>query len=85
MLGKLSFFGQGAKTRLNPLSSQLPNVNPETGESDKAVPYKVLMKFRIGLDPTHKMKPCVGCNAVPHGNGTVTVGDWVYIKKMVMV
>ena len=63
-------------------SLQLPNVNPETGERDKAVPYKVLMKFRIGLDPTQKMKPCVGCNAVPYGNGTVKVGDWVNVKKM---
>jgi len=63
----------------------LPNVNPETGESDKAVPYKVLMKFRVGLDPIHKMKPCVGCNAVPHGNGTVNVGDRVYVKKMIMI
>ncbi|KIM47725.1 hypothetical protein M413DRAFT_439401 [Hebeloma cylindrosporum] len=63
----------------------LPNVNPETGERDKAVPYKVLMKFRIGLDPTHRMKPCVGCNAVPYGNGTVKVGDWVHIKKMMTI
>jgi hypothetical protein len=61
----------------------LPNVSPETGERDKAVPYKVLMKFRTGLDPTHKMTPCVGCNAVPSGNGTVNVGDLVYIKKMI--
>ncbi|KAF9486556.1 hypothetical protein BDN70DRAFT_870140 [Pholiota conissans] len=61
----------------------LPNVSPETGVRDNAVPYKVLMKFRIGLDPVEKMKPCVGCNAVPSGNGSVKVGDWVYVKKMI--
>jgi len=61
----------------------LPNVSPETGERDNAVPYKVLMKFRTGLDPAQKMKPCVGCNAVPSADGTVKVGDWVYVKKMI--
>ncbi|KAH9486404.1 Mitochondrial amidoxime-reducing component 1 [Psilocybe cubensis] len=61
----------------------LPNVSPETGERDKAVPYKVIMKFRTGLDPQQKMKPCVGCNAVPNGLGTVKVGDWVYVKKLI--
>ncbi|KAF8913229.1 hypothetical protein CPB84DRAFT_1820649 [Gymnopilus junonius] len=61
----------------------LPNVSPETGVRDQAVPYKVLMKFRTGLDPTAKMKPCVGCNAVPNGSGVVSVGDRVYIKKMI--
>lgn len=62
---------------------QLPNVNPETGERDNAVPYKVLMKFRTGIDPTHKMKPCVGCNGVPASDGLVKVGDLVYVKKMI--
>jgi len=61
----------------------LPNVSPDTGERDKAVPYKVLMKFRMGLDPKHKMKPCVGSNAVPEREGTVSVGDIVYVKKMI--
>ncbi|EAU92323.1 hypothetical protein CC1G_00542 [Coprinopsis cinerea okayama7 len=60
----------------------LPNVSPETGERDAAVPYKVLMKFRTGLDPKQKLKPCVGCNAVPGGNGVVSVGDWVFVKKV---
>jgi len=41
------------------------------------------MKFRTGLDPKHKSKPCVGCNAVPSGSGVVKVGDVVYVKKMV--
>lgn len=67
----------------NFFASQLPNVSPETGERDQAVPYKVLMKFRTGLDPTQKMKPCVGCNAVPRGSGVVKVGDSLHIKKMI--
>jgi len=61
----------------------LPNVSPQTGERDKAVPFKALMKFRTGLDPTYKLKPCVGCNGVPAGDGVITVGNWVYIKKMI--
>lgn len=61
---------------------KLPNVSPETGVRDNAVPFKVLMKFRTGIDPNHKLKPCVGCNAVPSASGTVKVGDWVYVKKM---
>ncbi|KAH6917093.1 hypothetical protein BKA70DRAFT_1251338 [Coprinopsis sp. MPI-PUGE-AT-0042] len=59
----------------------LPNVSPESGVRDAAVPYKVLMKFRTGLDPTHKMKPCVGCNGVPDRAGVIKVGDKVYVKK----
>ncbi|KAF8641062.1 hypothetical protein AX17_000706 [Amanita inopinata Kibby_2008] len=61
----------------------LPNVGPETGQRDKAVPYKVLMKFRTGLDPEEMMKPCVGCNAVPAGNGVVNVGDLVHVRKTI--
>jgi hypothetical protein len=49
---------------------------------DAAVPYKVIMKFRKGIDPVEKMKPCVGCNAVPQASGTIKVGDDVYVKKM---
>ncbi|KAJ7754998.1 hypothetical protein DFH07DRAFT_822496 [Mycena maculata] len=55
----------------------LPNVSPDTGERDKAVPYKTLMKFRTGFDPQDKMKPCVGCNGVPSANGEIRVGDCV--------
>jgi len=62
---------------------QLPNVNPETGEADKSVPFKVLMTFRTGLDPVHKRKPCVGCNAVSAEDGVVNVGDVVFVKRMV--
>jgi len=53
----------------------LPNISPETGERDKAVPYKTLMKFRTGFDPQDKMKPCVGRNGVPLGVGEIRVGD----------
>ncbi|KAJ3985723.1 hypothetical protein F5890DRAFT_1408843 [Lentinula detonsa] len=61
----------------------LPNVCPETGVRDKAVPYKVLMKFRIGLDRRNKMKPCVGCNGVPLGNGMIKVGDTVNVRRII--
>ncbi|KAJ7155932.1 MOSC N-terminal beta barrel domain-containing protein [Mycena crocata] len=55
----------------------LPNVDPEKGERDKAVPYKTLMKFRKGFDPQNKMKACLGCNGVPLGVGWCEVGDAV--------
>jgi len=58
----------------------LPNVSPETGVRDKAVPYKVLMKHRIGVDPLAKMKPCVGVNGVPSASGVLNVGDWVEVR-----
>jgi len=60
----------------------LPNIDPETGVKDAAVPYKVIMKFRTGIEPVLKLKPCLGCNGVPWGSGTVNVGDDVYVKKM---
>jgi uncharacterized protein YcbX len=78
-----NLFLEDVRTSINRIIVQLPNVSPETGIRDNAVPYKVLMKFRAGLDPTEKMKPCLGCNGVPSGNGGVNVGDWVYVKKMI--
>ncbi|KAH8831667.1 MOSC N-terminal beta barrel domain-containing protein [Flagelloscypha sp. PMI_526] len=60
----------------------LPNVSPETGIPDKAVPFKVLAKFRIGVDPLNKYKPCLGDNACPLGNGVVRVGDIVRVTKL---
>ncbi|KAJ7665432.1 MOSC N-terminal beta barrel domain-containing protein [Mycena polygramma] len=54
----------------------LPNVSPETGVADKAVPYKTLMKFRR-VDPENKMKACLGNHGCPLGVGVVTVGDAV--------
>ena len=59
---------------------QVLNVNPDNGERDRAVPYKVLMKFRSGLNTKGKLAPFVGCNAVPAGEGIVRVGDVVHIK-----
>ena len=64
---------------------QLPNVCTETGIRDNAVPYKVLMKFRTGMDPQGKMKPYLGCNGVPSGEGVLRVGDVVSVTKMTSV
>lgn len=63
--------------------SQLPNVSPETGIRDKAVPFKVMMKHRIGVDPLAKLKPCMGVNAAPKGSGVYRVGDWVDVRRFV--
>ena len=52
-----------------------------TGVRDPAIPYKVLMKFRVGKDPAQMSKPCFGCNGVPLGTGTVRVGDFVHVKE----
>ncbi|KAJ9115884.1 hypothetical protein QFC22_005027 [Naganishia vaughanmartiniae] len=61
---------------------QLPNVNPETAEADKAVPYKVLAKYRR-VDPAQKFTPIFGVNAVPQQSyGTIHVGDRVRVKQM---
>ena len=61
---------------------QLPNIDPSTGVRDEAVPYKVIMKFRRGLDPARSGVPCVGSNGIFTGEGVVRVGDWVHIRKM---
>lgn len=60
----------------------LPNVDPDTGVRDAAVPYKVLMKFRTGKDPARLSKPCFGCNGVPSGSGVVRVGDPVTVVRI---
>lgn len=57
----------------------LPNVHPETGVRDKAVPLKVLMKHRRGLDPGQPRLPCMGCNGIFTANGVVKVGDWIHV------
>ncbi|KAG2136504.1 uncharacterized protein EDB93DRAFT_1242371 [Suillus bovinus] len=59
----------------------LPNVHPETGIRDKAVPLKILMKHRRGLDPGRPRLPCMGCNGVFTANGVVKVGDWIHVRK----
>lgn len=60
---------------------QFPNVDISTGVPDKAVPYKMLMKFRAGLVPQEKYKPCVGCNTIPQGSGVLHVGDVLTVAK----
>lgn len=60
----------------------LPNVHPETGVRDKAVPLKVLMKHRRGLDPARPSLSCMGCNGILTANGVVKVGDWIHVRKM---
>lgn len=62
--------------------SQLPNVDPATGVRDDAVPFKVMMKFRRGLNPAYASAPCVGCNGVFTGEGVIRVGDWVHVRQM---
>ncbi|KAL5494819.1 hypothetical protein ACEPAI_281 [Sanghuangporus weigelae] len=61
----------------------LPNVDPETGVRDKAVPYKVLMQFRTGLNPQRPGKSCFGCNGVPDGRGVIRVGDSITVVKII--
>jgi len=61
----------------------LPNVDVKSGVRDAAVPYKVIMKFRTGIDPENMNKPCFGCNGVPGGNGVVRVGDLVTTRDWV--
>jgi hypothetical protein len=62
---------------------QLPNVDTETGVRDKAVPYKVLMKFRTGINMKNRMKPCLGRNGASSGPGVMRVGDQVKVLKLV--
>ncbi|KAF7798513.1 hypothetical protein EIP86_009734 [Pleurotus ostreatoroseus] len=60
----------------------LPNVDPKSGVRDAAVPYKVLMQFRTGVDRANMSKPCFGCNGVPEGDGTIQVGDTATIMQL---
>ncbi|KIY73375.1 hypothetical protein CYLTODRAFT_417060 [Cylindrobasidium torrendii FP15055 ss-10] len=61
----------------------LPNVNPDDGTRDKAVPYKPLLKIRVGVDAANKRKPCLGCNGIPLGCGELRVGDRVSVRRLV--
>ncbi|KAI0686817.1 MOSC N-terminal beta barrel domain-containing protein [Cytidiella melzeri] len=61
----------------------LPNVDVRTGIRDAAVPYKVIMKIRTGVDATNMNKACFGCNGVPGGSGVVRVGDLVTVHEWV--
>lgn len=60
----------------------LPNVHPDTGVRDKAVPFKVLMKFRSKVDPRLKNQACMGVNGLAADEGLVKVGEWVHVKKL---
>jgi len=77
--------GMGIKLVSKCVRCLLPNVHPETGIRDKAVPFKVLMKFRSNVDTRLKMEPCFGINGVPTGPGVVKVGDWVSVRKLLPV
>ncbi|EIN14228.1 hypothetical protein PUNSTDRAFT_58474 [Punctularia strigosozonata HHB-11173 SS5] len=65
------------------LASALPNVDPATGVRDAAVPFKVLMKFRTGVDaePQNRNKACFGVNGIPRKEGVIRVGDRVEIRR----
>jgi uncharacterized protein YcbX len=61
---------------------QLPNVDPDSGEADKAVPYKIIAKYRR-VDPAQKFTPIFGVNAVPQqAHAVVHVGDRVRVRGM---
>ncbi|GJE89452.1 hypothetical protein PsYK624_055530 [Phanerochaete sordida] len=59
----------------------LPNVDPKTGVRDAAVPFKVISKFRTGVNPEAVKTPCFGSNSVPGGNGVVRVGDRISVEE----
>ncbi|KAI0348181.1 hypothetical protein BDW22DRAFT_1350346 [Trametopsis cervina] len=61
----------------------LPNVDVQTGVRDAAVPYKVIMKIRSGVDALDLSKPCFGCNGVPRGEGVIRIGDLVTVDEWV--
>ncbi|KZO90635.1 hypothetical protein CALVIDRAFT_388954 [Calocera viscosa TUFC12733] len=59
----------------------LPNVDPASGVPDKAVPFKVISKYRR-VDVRDKYSPCVGVNAVSLLDAfPISVGDKVTITK----
>lgn len=74
--------GQACLTGLVGPLQQLPNVHPDTGVRDKAVPFKVLMKFRSKVDPRLKNQACMGVNGLAAEEGVVKVGEWVHVKKL---
>ncbi|EJT99676.1 hypothetical protein DACRYDRAFT_95988 [Dacryopinax primogenitus] len=61
----------------------LPNVDPSSGIADKAVPFKVIAKYRR-IDARDKYAPCVGVNAVPLLDSfVISVGDKVTITRRI--
>lgn len=61
----------------------LPNVDPESGIADKAVPFKIISKYRR-VDVRDKYSPCVGVNAVSLVDGfAISLGDTITITSRV--
>jgi len=59
----------------------LPNVDPQSGIADKAVPFKVISKYRR-IDERDRYSPCVGVNAVSQSSDfEIRVGDTVSVVK----
>ncbi|KZT73416.1 hypothetical protein DAEQUDRAFT_703847 [Daedalea quercina L-15889] len=59
----------------------LPNVDPDLGVRDAAVPFKILMKFRTGMYQEGKNKPCFGTYGIFGDSGVLKVGDIVSVKE----
>ncbi|PCH34340.1 hypothetical protein WOLCODRAFT_135652 [Wolfiporia cocos MD-104 SS10] len=59
----------------------LPNVDPETGVRDAAVPFMILTKHRTKKDIYNPKKPCFGCYGMFGGSGTVRLGDPITVKE----
>jgi len=57
----------------------LPNVGPDTGIRDEAVPYKVMSKFR-NVDPEAPNTPCFGVHAVPVSGGGSAGEGWKVLR-----
>ncbi|KAL4242361.1 hypothetical protein ABKN59_011788 [Abortiporus biennis] len=56
----------------------IPNVDPETGLRDAAVPYKIMTKTH--KDERRRNKPIFGVHGMYGGNGVVRVGDCVQVR-----
>jgi len=65
--GKFTFVSRCGRCRL-------PNVDPNSGEYDESVPFKVIAKFRR-VDKTMPYTPCFGVNGLPQQSGVLRVGD----------
>ncbi|KAH9926451.1 uncharacterized protein B0H18DRAFT_1085031 [Fomitopsis serialis] len=59
----------------------LPNVDPNVGDRDAAVPFKILMKFRTGMYHEGKNKPCFGTYGVFNDSGVIKMGDTISVTE----
>ncbi|CAE6414428.1 unnamed protein product [Rhizoctonia solani] len=57
----------------------LPNIDTTTGVRDKAVPFKIISKFRQ-VEP--KKTPCFGVTAIVQNPGVLKVGDSVKVLNV---